>query len=901
MRRRPSVTPRRLAALFFVGLPAVAWGTSWTSLGPGGAFVRRVVVDATDSQRVFVATRDAGVLVSADRGETWTWVNTGLIGRDASALAIDPTAPDTLYAGVGYTAFKTTNGGQSWSNLRQAPFDTYGGRVTDLIVDPVQPQHVFVSTDAGAVIQSSTDGGQTWSLLTAVHNAIGDPESVSALALDASAPSRLYFASLHQIGRVNDLGQIDRVRFDYGPIGRLVAHPTDPDILYYAAAAGYGPSGSTGSVFRTDDAGVGWNPVLDTMGAITALTIDRGAPDTLYVGQIDGTVLRTTTGGAGWSPIPAAGTPGMEVTDVAVDPGDSGTLYVAQRTGLRRTAADGSAQSDLSPGLAGLRVNDIALDRQDAATIWVATSGGVYRSTNGGQTWGVAFAGQQASSILLDPGTGQTAYVGLGTIAPYERRLEPGALMKTIDGGGSWSDVSPPERVYGARVLAIDPSDTQVVWAAVQNVTGDLSYDRSSTGGTAWAPAPGVPANPWVFDPRDPSVAYAPGSTILKTTDHGATWAAANGGVIPGSAGVWAVALDPRNPDVVYAGLSTGGVWKSTDRAASWRDVGLGLPSAAVLTLAVSQTGGVYAGTDGRGVWESPDGEGGWRPAGTFPSSPDVRALALDPHDDGRRFAGVSGGLFVTAGAVACGDGFTSGGEGCDLGPANGTPGACCDASCQPVTTGACRLAPPCGNGQLDPGESCDDGAAAGTETSCCSDRCQRVADGDADGLCDNVDPCTNPAAVTVRRPRLRLRGLGGPSGSARLRFEGVLVLPRTPRLVLPRTGARIRIASVFEPLLDVTIPPGKGWRRTGSSTRWRGRGADGVRTFVAEDLGGDPRRVRFSMVRRGALTLPTDTPLLATVVIEGATGRNNLCGEWQFDVGRTSPCSSSGTSVSCR
>jgi photosystem II stability/assembly factor-like uncharacterized protein len=76
--------------------------------------------------------------------------------------------------------------------------------------------------------------------------------------------------------------------------------------------------------------------------------------------------------------------------------------------------------------------------------------------------------------------------------------------------------------------------------------------------------------------------------------------------------GAQCLAVDPADPDTVYAGLREGGVRRTTDGGRSWVDCAL--PEPGVFSLAVSAAGGaVYAGTEPSRLFRSDDGGGNWR------------------------------------------------------------------------------------------------------------------------------------------------------------------------------------------------------------------------------------------------------------------------------------------------
>ena len=123
--------------------------------------------------------------------------------------------------------------------------------------------------------------------------------------------------------------------------------------------------------------------------------------------------------------------------------------------------------------------------------------------------------------------------------------------------------------------------------------------------------------------------------------------------------GAQCLAVDPHDPDTVYAGLRTGGVRRTRDAGRSWVDCAL--PGSGVFSLAVSPVdGAVYAGTEPSRLFRSEDGGGSWRaldallelpsrPTWSFPPRPwtsHVRWIAPSPHDAGLLLVGIElGGL----------------------------------------------------------------------------------------------------------------------------------------------------------------------------------------------------------------------------------------------------------------
>jgi photosystem II stability/assembly factor-like uncharacterized protein len=148
----------------------------------------------------------------------------------------------------------------------------------------------------------------------------------------------------------------------------------------------------------------------------------------------------------------------------------------------------------------------------------------------------------------------------------------------------------------------------------------------------------------------------ATGEALARLEETSGGWAVEVS--LPGS-GAQCLAVDPRDPDTVYAGLREGGVRRTTDAGGTWVDTAL--PESSVFSLAVSAVdGAVYAGTEPSRLFRSDDQGRTWRelealldlpsrPTWSFPPRPwtsHVRWIAPSPHDAGLLLVGIElGGL----------------------------------------------------------------------------------------------------------------------------------------------------------------------------------------------------------------------------------------------------------------
>jgi uncharacterized protein (TIGR03437 family) len=230
---------------------------------------------------------------------------------------------------------------------------------------------------------------------------------------------------------------------------------------------------------------------------------------------------------------------------------------------------------------------------------------------------------------------------GLPTTAQaFQPALANPALSRTTDGGNHWQPLT--NGVPGGNVIAPDPTNPLVLYL------GSSSHlYKTSDGGMTWSSVfdsdnPQYGVYSVAIDPKTPQNVYIGvinQTALYKSTNGGATWTAASMGL--GSTTTLCLAIDPKNPSIVYAGTFAG-IYKSTDGAGTWQPTGLigttGVKSYDVTRIVIdpTQTATIYAATED-GIMKSTDGGVTWNLMNTGIPAPvgsqyyDALALAVDP------------------------------------------------------------------------------------------------------------------------------------------------------------------------------------------------------------------------------------------------------------------------------
>ncbi|TAH04108.1 MAG: glycosyl hydrolase, partial [Sphingobacteriales bacterium] len=253
----------------------------------------------------------------------------------------------------------------------------------------------------------------------------------------------------------------------------------------------------------------------------------------------------------------------------------------------------------IGPGTMSGRISAIEGVAEDGKTIYIGTAGGgVWKTTNAGASFKPIFDKycQSIGAIAINQKNSKVVYVGTGESNMRNSVSIGNGLYKTTDAGDNWNRIGLDSTEKIAKI-AINPNNPDVVYVAAP---GPLWADSKHRG-------------------------------LYKTTDAGKTWEKIL--YINEKAGVADVAIDPANPETVYAsswefrrlpylfnsGGNGSGMYKSMDGGKTWKELTNGLPAKPfgriAFTLAPSAPQNMVAIVEAKetGLYISADGGESWK------------------------------------------------------------------------------------------------------------------------------------------------------------------------------------------------------------------------------------------------------------------------------------------------
>ncbi len=593
-------------------------GSSWQSLGLEETHqITDIIVDPRDADRVYVSAighafgpnPERGVYRTTDGGKSWQKVLFVDDSTGVNDLTMDPSNPRVLYAstykfqrtpwsmlaGGGKSGiWKTTDGGDTWTELTRAPGIPRRplGKI-GLDVSRANPNRIYANIEApdssGGFFRSD-DAGATWARMN------DDPRMwvrswyYSAVTADPADENTVYVMNLSVLKSIDGGKTFEELDAPHGDQHLLWIDPANPARMIL---------GNDGGATISFDRGTTWSSQhTQPTAQFYHVNADDQFPYRIYAAQQDNSAIsiasRGEEGGIGIRDYFSVA--GCENATIAFDPRDPNVTYggcylgqLSRYDRSRRQERDISVTEINWDGWAAKDVRErfqwtfpVLVSRHDPRTLYV-TSQHVWRSRTEGASW--------------------------ERISPDLTRADPLTLQRT--GGPIHGEMTGAEWYATIYAFAESPRTPEVLWAGSDDGRIHVSRDAGATWQDVTPPAYGAFTRTAHIDPSpfDPATVYIAANRyqqddfapyLWKSSDYGRTWTRIVNG-IPRTAYTRVVREDPMRRGLLYAGTELG-VWVSFTDGATWQPLQLNLPRVSVRDLKVHGND-LIAATHGRSLW----------------------------------------------------------------------------------------------------------------------------------------------------------------------------------------------------------------------------------------------------------------------------------------------------------
>ena len=545
---------------------------------------------------VYIGAASGGVWKSSNGGTTFKPVFDKEAAQSIGAITIDPQAPKTIWAGtgeawtrnsasIGTGIYKSTDGGDSWTNMGLQNSE----RIAKIIVDPKNSSTVYAcvpgklwsdSEDRG--VYKTTDGGKSWSKILKSGNL---STGCSMISMNPQDPN-VIFAGMWDFRRKG----------------------------WTFRSGGENPTAPSGSgFFQTTDGGSTWNE-LDEKSAKglpakpwgrVAVTIAPAKPNVVYA-MIESTrsaLFRSEDGGKTWEERDRSNWMVWRpfyFANLIVDPKNENKVYKPDLT-LIVSEDGGRSFSVIGNGAHG-DFHDVWVNPDNSDHVIAGDDGGVWYSYDGGNTWwkGNNLPISQFYHVSADNADPYHVFGGLQDNSVWIGDSQyPGGITN-----GRW------ENIFGGDGFWVfpDPADANYVYAESQG--GEIGrVNRFTLEARLIKPQPNYGEGKLRFNwntpihmsPNQKGTIYIGAQFLFRSRDHGQSWdrispdlttndpqkqkQEESGGVTVDNSyaemhtTIYSISESPRDGQTIWVGTDDGNLQLTRDGAKSWTNVVGNIPN----------------------------------------------------------------------------------------------------------------------------------------------------------------------------------------------------------------------------------------------------------------------------------------------------------------------------------
>ena len=545
---------------------------------------------------VLFAGTTHGVWVSKNSGGDWEWIASPTNPSNIDSIAVDPKTPGTIYAGTWWRAYKTTDSGKNWRLIKNGMIDD--SDVFAIAVDPRNPDHIISSACSG--IYESQNAGEKWSKIQGIPS---QSRRTRDIMQHPTVPSTYYAATTEGFWMSVNSGKSWALTTQRNlEINSIAVHPDVPNRVYIGTN-NYG-------VMVSNDSGRSFVPTNDSFSSRFTYSIvpDNQQPNRLYAATRNiatggGFFFVSNDRGANWAPSKSIDVNRVSPFAILQDRKNGNLMYLGTNLGIFRS---------LDRGVSWLPLPTIKLPVTPKKPVKKPVKAPVKK---GAAVKTPVVTAAAAVPVVVTVGSINEKVKVLAFTEDGRNGMFAGTdkgLYRSYDIAKGWEKLNLGVGVNdNIFALHVSPTRPGTIWVGTATSGVMVSRDDGKTWAKAGGAADGVPISSIASDPERPDFVYVGTSqTFYVSKDGGATWKRRGGDLPLGN--FTSILINPDNTDEIIVSSSIesdGGIFVSTDAGNKWKRIDTKdwkVPSRRVWALAFDpkDPNRIFAGTHSSGVYK---------------------------------------------------------------------------------------------------------------------------------------------------------------------------------------------------------------------------------------------------------------------------------------------------------
>jgi photosystem II stability/assembly factor-like uncharacterized protein len=564
--------------------------------------IHAMTQSAANPDMLFVGTKN-GVFQSKNSGDDWERIDSASMPLDINSMAVDPKNNSTIYAGTTWRPYKSTDSGKSWKLIKNGMIDD--SDVFAITINSKDNDHLIASACSG--IYESLNGGENWKKIQGIPST---SRRTRDLVQHPSVPGTVYAATTQGFWMSTNGGKTWIMTTSRTmEVNSIAVHPDEPNRVFIGT--------NNFGVLVSTDGGKNFVPTNDNFTSRFTYSV---TPDLTDRSRLYATTQNTSTsggfffysgdGGATWTQGKGLDINRNSPFAVLQDRTDPNRIYLGTNTGLFQSIDRGVSWTPVT-GPKPVKKPPVKKPARKRATakakkpVKPAATAPVPSNPN----------------AVIDPVTGQELYPVLNEKVRVLTHTEDdkngllagtdSGLYRTYDLTKGWEKITFGEGInQNVFAIAVTPLVPGTIWVGTATSGVVVSRDNGETWEKLGGAPENVPISSIAIDPKRPNYIYI-GSihSLYASRDGGRTWLRRGSNLPLGN--FTSILIDPRNPDEVLISSALendGGVYYSKDAGLNWKRVDskeLKLPSRRVWMMAFdpADPDKIYAGSHSSGVY----------------------------------------------------------------------------------------------------------------------------------------------------------------------------------------------------------------------------------------------------------------------------------------------------------